>query len=185
MDMKRQSKLLSLILRHDPAKAGLELQPGGWVKTDDLLAGLARLKRPMSEAQLHKLVETSDKKRFTLSEDGLMIRAAQGYSTKVDMKMSPITPPALLYHGTATRFLGVILAEGLKPMSRQHVHLSADIETATKVGARHGKPVILKVKSEEMNQAGQPFYQADNGVWLTDKVAPEFLELNNEKESEK
>ena len=185
MDMKRQSKLLSLILRHDPAKAGLELRPGGWVKTEDLLAGLARLKRPMSDTQLRELVETNDKKRFSLSEDGSLIRAAQGHSTKVDMKMSPVTPPTMLFHGTATRFLEAILAGGLKPMSRQHVHLSADIETATKVGMRHGKPTIMRVRSEEMHQMGRLFYQADNGVWLTDKVAPEFLELNDERGREK
>ena len=144
-DLKRKSKLLSLILRHDPAKAGLTLDASGWVLIDDLLSGLDRIKRPISRELLEKVVKDNDKKRFTISDDGLRIRAAQGHSVSVSLGLEAVVPPDELYHGTATRFLDAILSSGLKPMSRQHVHLSADIVTATKVGQRHGKVAILNI----------------------------------------
>ena len=144
---KSESKLLSLVLRHAPEKAGLTLGDGGWVAIDDLLTGLAGMGKSMTRERLEHIVETNDKKRFTLSENGKMIRAAQGHSIKVTVDYAPETPPKTLFHGTAMRFLDAIMTEGLKPMSRQHVHLSADIETARKVGMRHGKPVILSVAS--------------------------------------
>ena len=176
-----ESKLLSLVLRHAPEKAGLVLGDGGWVAVDALLSGLGKLGKPMSRERLAYIVETNDKKRFTLSHDGEMIRAAQGHSVKIEVGYKPVTPPDALFHGTATRFLDAILAEGLKPMSRQHVHLSADIQTARKVGTRHGAPVILHVASGRMHAAGVAFYQADNGVWLADAVAPEFLSLSDKE----
>ena len=141
--IKQRSKLLSLILRHKPERAGLRLGEGGWVEIDDLLAGLFAMNKRMTRDQLLEVVETNDKKRFTISEDGKRIRAAQGHTVNVDLKLKPVTPPDVLYHGTATRFLGSIQKEGLKPMNRDHVHLSADLETAIKVGMRHGKIVML------------------------------------------
>jgi putative RNA 2'-phosphotransferase len=83
----------------------------------------------------------------------------------------------VLYHGTATRFVESILSEGLKPQVRQQVHLSADEATAWRVGQRHGKPAILKVEALRMHAKGFKFFLADNGVWLTDQVPPEFLAL--------
>lgn len=174
--LKRKSKLLSLILRHDPAKAGLTLDQGGWVIIDDLLAGLAHINRPISRETLDAIVAENDKKRFSISNDGTRIRAAQGHSVSIDMAFDPVTPPDVLYHGTASRFLNTIQAEGLKPMSRQYVHLSANIETARKVGQRHGKPVILGVNARAMHEAGHAFYKADNGVWLTDLIPPNWLD---------
>lgn len=175
-NLKRQSKLLSLILRHDPAKAGLELGEGGWVRVDDLLKGIANMGRGMSRARLEEVVAENDKKRFTLSDDGEMIRAAQGHSVEIALNLQPKLPPPSLYHGTATRFLEAILEDGLKPMSRQHVHLSQDVETAVKVGSRHGKPVVLIIDTRAMRSRGMEFYQADNGVWLTNAVSPEYFE---------
>ena len=129
----------------------------------------------MERAVLEEIVATSDKKRFTLSEDGKRIRAAQGHSVEVALGIEPVVPPETLYHGTATRFLEPIRAEGLKPGSRQQVHLSADEVTAHAVGTRHGKPAILRVAAGDMHRAGHAFYRADNGVWLTDAVPPQFL----------
>ena len=177
MDDKKLSKRLSLILRHQPEKAGLALGDGGWVGVDALLAGLESIGWGMSVEDLHRIVETNEKKRFTLSENGDLIRAAQGHSVEIINDLSPLAPPGVLFHGTATRFLNAILDEGLKQMSRQHVHLSADMETARKVGQRHGKPVILIVAAERMHVDGAVFYQADNGVWLTGQVSPEYLTL--------
>lgn len=175
MPKAASSKLLSLILRHKPEHAGLTLGPGGWVAVDDLLAGLKTLGQPLSREALHQIVDSNDKKRFTLSDDGSQIRAAQGHSVAVQMGYAAKTPPAHLFHGTARDRLDVIFAEGLKPMSRQHVHLSLDAETATRVGARHGKPVVLTVQSGAMAEVEHAFFEADNGVWLTDHVPPAYL----------
>lgn len=179
-NMKQTSKLLSLILRHDPAKAGLSLGPGGWVSIAELLTGLNRLNRPISRQELETLAAENDKKRFSISRDGQRIRAAQGHSADVDLDLEPMTPPKTLFHGTTAKVLGAIMAEGLKPMSRQHVHLSLDIATAKTVGSRRGKPVILRVNSGSMHENGLAFYRADNGVWLTHSVAPEWIEKDDE-----
>ena len=177
MNTKKHSKRLSYILRHAPEEVGLTLGEGGWVAVADLLTGLATKGWGITAEELNEVVATNDKKRFTLSDDGLRIRAAQGHSVNIKSDLAPIEPPEFLYHGTATRFLDPILAEGLKPMSRQHVHLSLDIETATKVGQRHGKPAILIVAAADMAKAGIHFYRADNGVWLTASIAPQYLRV--------
>lgn len=174
-DLISGSKFLSLVLRHDPGKVGLVLDDQGWVSVAELLAKCEQAGKPIGRERLLEIVSTNDKSRFTLSPDGLRIRAAQGHSVPVELGLQPVAPPAFLFHGTATRFLDSILREGLKPQSRQQVHLSADSETATKVGQRHGKPVVLRVDAGRMFEAGHAFIQADNGVWLTDRVPPEFL----------
>jgi putative RNA 2'-phosphotransferase len=180
VSLVRDSKLLSLVLRHAPEKAGLTLGDGGWVKVSDLLAGLSNMNRPITPHRLEKIVADNDKKRFTISEDGLRIRAAQGHSIKIKHDFKKVTPPVYLYHGTATRFVESIKKTGLKPMSRQHVHLSIDEETATKVGQRHGKPIILTVSSISMSENNHDFYLSDNGVWLTDYVPVEYISLKQE-----
>jgi putative RNA 2'-phosphotransferase len=174
-DLTRESKFLSYVLRHEPGSIGLTLGENGWVAVDELLAKAAAAGRPIDRATLEEIVATSDKKRFTLSDDGSRIRAAQGHSVTVELGVEPVAPPETLYHGTATRFLGSIRVEGLKPGSRQQVHLSSDAATATAVGQRHGKPVVLRVAAGEMHRRGFAFYRADNGVWLTDRVPPKFL----------
>lgn len=168
------SKFLSLVLRHQPDVAGLTLDAEGWAEIDALLAAAPR-RLGLSRARLEEIVVTNDKKRFQISEDGRRIRAVQGHSVVVDLALAPLAPPELLFHGTATRFLAAILQEGLKPGSRRHVHLSADAATARRVGARHGAPVVLEVEAAAAHEAGQSFYQAENGVWLTEPLAPEFL----------
>jgi putative RNA 2'-phosphotransferase len=174
-DLKSQSKFLSYVLRHAPDSIGLTLDEGGWVDVAVLLEKAAAAGKPIARAVLEEIVTTSDKKRFTLSEDGTRIRAAQGHSVEVALGLERVVPPETLYHGTATRFLESIRAEGLKPGSRQQVHLSADEVIAHAVGTRHGKPAILRVAAGDMHRAGHAFYRADNGVWLTDAVPPQFL----------
>lgn len=171
----RISKTLSLWLRHKPEAGGLRLSPEGWAETEDVLKALQDRNLPGDPDTLNRVVETNDKKRFELSADGRLIRARQGHSVEMDLALEPVAPPDILFHGTVERFLPAILSEGLKPMKRQHVHLSGDRETARRVGARRGKPVILTVASGEMAKAGHSFYLSTNGVWLTDTVAPEFL----------
>ena len=178
-DKKSQDKLskfISLVLRHHPDAAGIALDEHGWAEVDDLLAGLKRTGRPIDRALLEKIVAEDEKGRYRFDESGSRIRANQGHSIPVNLELEPIEPPEFLYHGTASRFLGSILQEGLKPMGRQYVHLSQDLETAKKVGARHGIPVLLKVESGRMYREGQCFYQSENGVWLTEKVDCRYLE---------
>lgn len=171
------SKFLSLVLRHDPGMIGITLDPNGWVPVDELLSAAARAGKPITREQLDEVVATNDKKRFAFSPDGTLIRASQGHSVDVDLGLAPVEPPERLFHGTATRSVEAIRAEGLVRQSRQHVHLSPDEETALRVGQRHGKPVVLIVRAGQMHRDGHPFYQSDNGVWLTASVPPEYLEI--------
>lgn len=130
---------------------------------------------PADWERLLHVVETNDKSRFELSSDGARIRARQGHSVKVDADWTPASPPAQLYHGTIARFWTTIETEGLKPMKRHHVHLSGDIETATRVGQRRGQPIILKINAAALAEAGEPFLVTSNGVWLVNRVLPQFL----------
>lgn len=173
--MSRDSKFLSRVLRHEPELVGLSLGPGGWVRVDDLLRGMKRAGHRITRDDLGHIVAENDKRRFTLSEDGRRIRAAQGHSVAVDLDLPAIAPPGDLFHGTASANLDAIWAEGINPGRRQHVHLSGDPETATRVGQRHGKSVVLRIASGKMYEDGHQFWQADNGVWLTEHVAPQYL----------
>jgi len=178
MDSKqatRLSKFLSLHLRHTPAAIGLTLQEGGWVKVADLLAACAAHGTPISKSELTEIVEGSDKQRFAFDADGRRIRAQQGHSVEVDLLLLPAVPPPVLYHGTAPAALPAIRREGLLKMKRHHVHLSPDEETARRVGARRGQPIILTVDAAAMHAAGLVFYESGNGVWLVDEVPPQYL----------
>jgi putative RNA 2'-phosphotransferase len=178
IDQIRLSKFLSFVLRHKPDAISLTLGPEGWVNIDELIGKADAAGTRFDRNDLLHVVATSDKKRFSVSEDGLRIRAAQGHSVPVELGLLPQKPPAVLYHGTATRFLDSIRLHGLKPQARQQVHLSIDEATAQRVGQRHGKPIVLKVDAGEMHVAGIQFYRADNGVWLTNEVPPKFLRID-------
>lgn len=174
-DTIQTSKFLSLILRHEPEKVGLKLGEAGWVGVDELLAAVSRHGKTLTLEQLRHIVATSDKKRFTFSEDGTRIRANQGHSVEVDLQYAPQTPPEFLYHGTATRFLDGIRKDGLQKMERHDVHLSAETKVTLQVGSRHGKPVLLTIRAGEMHRAGHVFRCSTNGVWLVSHVPPEFI----------
>lgn len=170
------SKFLSLVLRHQPEVVGMELDEEGWLDIAQLIDAANQHGKRLSLELLHEVVATNDKKRFALSEDGLRIRASQGHSvTGVDLKLAEKTPPTTLYHGTVAAFIESIRSTGLEKRSRNHVHLSADEETATKVGSRRGKPIILRVDAAAMHQGGHCFYVSANGVWLVDAVPLSFL----------
>ncbi|MBK1828190.1 RNA 2'-phosphotransferase [Haloferula rosea] len=177
MNNLRLSKLLSLVLRHDPEHLGLQLDSGGWVDVDELLARLSTGSGEVTREHLEMVVSENNKQRFAFSGDGQRIRANQGHSIRVDLGLTPQEPPEILYHGTATRFLDSIREKGVIPGSRQHVHLSQDEPTAVAVGRRHGKPVVLVVRSGEMHREGLSFFLSKNGVWLTDRVARRYLAL--------
>jgi putative RNA 2'-phosphotransferase len=169
------SKYLSKHLRHEPQRLGLELAPGGWVLVETLLTACARHRFPVSREELDEVVATNEKQRFAFDPSGTLIRANQGHSVEVDLQLEATPPPALLYHGTGEKTADVIRRTGLQKMARHHVHLSIDIPAATKVGARHGPPVIFAVDAAAMHQAGHLVYCSANGVWLTDEVPPQYL----------
>ncbi|MFP1734519.1 RNA 2'-phosphotransferase [Lonsdalea quercina] len=171
------SKFLSYVLRHKPEAIGLSLDNEGWAIISDLILCSVKEGYTLDDNLLHDIVDSSDKKRFTISDDGLRIRAAQGHSTQqVNIAYTEKKPPDILYHGTASRFISAIREHGLIPLSRQYVHLSPDEDTAIQVGQRHGKPVVLKIKALNMYEQGFKFFQADNGVWLTDTVPYRFIQ---------
>ena len=147
-------KYLAKYLRHAPHELGLELQAGGWVPVDDLLAAAEKNGFPISSDELVVCVETNDKQRFAFDVSGELIRANQGHSVEVDLQLEEQEPPEFLYHGTVERFLSSILEADLIRGKRHHVHLSKDVETARKVGSRRGKPVILTVDAGRMNRDG-------------------------------
>ncbi len=180
MDDKRRvriSKFMSLVLRHEPEKANLTLEPGGWVLIDDLLAGCAAAGLQFTRNELETVVELCNKQRFAIDETDTKIRANQGHSTEVDLQLEPVEPPAELFHGTADLNLEAVLRDGLFKMARHHVHLSPDLDTAKTVGSRHGKPAILVVDAANMRADGHVFYQSANGVWLVDHVPPQYLRV--------
>jgi putative RNA 2'-phosphotransferase len=169
------SKKLSYWLRHRPDEAELQLDGSGWASVDGVLRALARDRAPLDWDGLLREVETNDKQRFELSSDGSLIRARQGHSVDVEGDWILALPPDRLWHGTVERFLAEIFAEGLKPMVRHHVHLSADAAVAERVGRRRGSPVVLLIDARRLVEDGQPFWIAGNGVWLTASVPPSAL----------
>jgi putative RNA 2'-phosphotransferase len=171
----RTSKFLSRHLRHRPDALGLELQDGGWVDVQDLLDAAARHGQPITRAELEEVVAQNDKQRFSFDASGTRIRASQGHSVDVDLGLQPIAPPTVLYHGTGAQTAPTIEREGLRRMRRDHVHLSAELETARRVGARHGRPVVFEVAAGALHADGILFFRSDNGVWLVNAVPPRYV----------
>lgn len=169
------SKFLSLVLRHRPELIHLELDTHGWTNVSDLIKKMNNYGKHIDLATLKLVVENCNKQRFAFSPEGDKIRANQGHSIKVDLGYTPQIPPAILYHGTAKKYVDSIYSKGLNKRKRHHVHLSSDIATASKVGQRHGTLVIFKVLAIAMQEDGFDFFVADNGVWLTDHVPSQYL----------
>ncbi len=181
MDKKlvRTSKFLALVLRHEPQRIGLALDEGGWASVLELIERASSAGVTLTADSLKEVVEQDDKGRFSLSEDGLRIRAVQGHSLPVDLGLDAVEPPRVLYHGTAKRFLTGIRDQGLASRGRQHVHLSPDEQTARRVGQRHGKSVVLRIQSGEMCADGYEFFLSENSVWLTGEVPPQYIDFSN------
>ena len=178
MDKRRQtriSKFLCYLLRHHPDSIGVRLDGDGWADVSELLQGAEHNGLRITLEELQLVVKENDKQRFSLSEDGLSIRANYGHSFLVDLGYSPMVPPDVLYHGTAARNPKSIHAKGLTKCNRYYVHLSPDAETAMRVGQRHGKPIVIEVQSERMHTDGYKFYLSTSTVWLAENVPPEYL----------
>ncbi|HEX8021671.1 RNA 2'-phosphotransferase [Mucilaginibacter sp.] len=171
----RLSKFLSLVLRHQPELIGIKLDEQGWVAVDELLQKAGAHGNDITPEVLNHIVGTNAKKRFAFDDTRQKIRASQGHSVDVELGYEPQTPPDVLYHGTGSQSVDAILQTGLEKRSRQHVHLSSELETAIKVGQRHGKSVVLTVAAGEMHHLGHKFYLSENKVWLTDFVPTDFI----------
>lgn len=171
------SKFMSLVLRHKPQEIGLQLDENGWTSVSDFLEKMNTKENNLDFESLEEIVATNDKKRFAFNDDKTKIRASQGHSVTIDLALQEIVPPEILFHGTVEKFISEIKSKGLLKMSRQHVHLSKDEETAIKVGSRRGNPIILIVDCVKMHQDGFKFYQSENGVWLTDEVPANYIKF--------
>ncbi|TDW46040.1 putative RNA 2'-phosphotransferase [Flavobacterium sp. 270] len=176
-EIKSTSKFLSLVLRHSPETIHLKLDENGWANVEELITKCNQHQKKIDLELLNIVVETNDKKRFTFNEDKTKIRASQGHSIEVELNLKEALPLEFLYHGTVEASIHGIKEKGLQKMSRQHVHLSKDKETAIKVGSRRGKPIILKVEARRMQEAGFKFYLSENEVWLTDEVPAKYIEF--------
>lgn len=172
------SKYISLILRHKPEVIGITLDEHGWADVDALIKGISKT-HTLTRELLEEIVSTDDKQRYSFNDDKTLIRANQGHSVPVDVEFEAAVPPEYLYHGTGEKYVLSINQHGLIPKSRLYVHLSADIDTALKVGSRHGKPFVYRVESGQMAKDGYVFYLSVNGVWLTKNVPEKYLRFEN------
>jgi putative RNA 2'-phosphotransferase len=172
------SRYLSKHLRHSPERIGIQLAPGGWVPVRELLAACRKYNFAIQLAELKEVVAQNDKQRFSFDETGTLIRANQGHSVEIDLQLEPAVPPDILYHGTGSGAVESIFQQGISKMSRHHVHLSIDIQTARKVGARHGNPAVFTVDAAAMQRDGHTFYCSENNVWLVDFVPPNYLKVS-------
>ena len=179
MSQQNTSRFISLILRHKPEIIGITLDEHGWADVEALIRGISAC-QPLDMAMLERIVAEDDKQRYSFNADKTKIRANQGHSIPVDVELTALTPPPILYHGTAEKYVASIKMQGLIPKSRLYVHLSDNPETALNVGNRHGKAVVYTVASREMAQNGYVFYRSVNGVWLTKTVPVQYLNRNGE-----
>ena len=177
--LESTSKYLSLILRHKPETIGIKLDEHGWADVDELIAGIGKT-HDFSMDILEEIVRTDTKQRYSFNDDKTLIRANQGHSIAVDVELEKVEPPEYLYHGTGEKYRNSIDQFGLISKSRLYVHLSGDIETAINVGKRHGKPIVYRVSSGEMQKGGYEFFRSVNGVWLTKAVPVKYLEVIKE-----
>lgn len=168
------SKYIALILRHKPETIGISLDEHGWANVDELIHGINK-EYPFTFDNLETIVNTDDKQRYSFNEDKTLIRANQGHSIPVDVELEEATPPDVLWHGTGEKYVDSIDQQGLISKSRLYVHLSSDIDTAIKVGSRHGKPVVYAVDCKSMAKDGYKFYLSVNKVWLTKSVPVRYL----------
>ena len=175
MSLKDTSRFISLILRHKPEVIGITLDERGWANVDELIAGVART-RVFNMEMLEEIVRSDEKMRYSFNEDKTKIRAYQGHSVHVDVELTELPPPPLLYHGTGEKYVPSIEKTGLIPKTCLYVHLSSEYATVQNVGSRHGKPVVFKVDTERMAKDGHKFFLSENGVWLTKSVPAEYLE---------
>lgn len=173
MNLDRKSRLLIKALRHTPEELKLKLDKKGFTDVSKVLQSLE-----LTKDELDVIVDTNNKKRFEYNEDQSKIRASQGHSLsglEIHRDWKEYVPTGVLYHGSSVSSMMKIWQDGLKPMTRTHVHLSKDKQVAFTVGARHGTPLIFSVHADQMYRDGYRFYESANGVILVDSVPPKYL----------
>ncbi len=181
--MEKTSRFISFILRHKPEAIGISLDEHGWADVEDLIDGINRSGGHTLDMEgLEEIVRTDEKQRYSFNEDHSLIRANQGHSIPVDVELEEKTPPDVLWHGTGEKYVSSIDKQGLIPKSRLYVHLSTDMETAQKVGSRHGKPVIYRIDCRKMAEDGYSFFLSANHIWLTKAVPAVYLKRKEEEE---
>ena len=174
------SRFISLILRHKPQVIGITLDEHGWADVKELIDGVNRSEgHYLDQELLEEIVRTDEKQRYSFNEDHSLIRANQGHSIPVDVELEKRTPPDILWHGTGEKYVASIKEGGLLPKTRLYVHLSSDMETAKKVGSRHGKPVVFRVDCRQMEQDGYAFFLSANNIWLAKEVPAAYLTMEN------
>ncbi|MBQ9063744.1 MAG: RNA 2'-phosphotransferase [Eubacterium sp.] len=175
------SRFISLILRHKPETIGITLDEHGWADVQELIDGINHSGGHFLDMEgLEEIVRSDEKQRYSFNEDHTLIRANQGHSIPVDVELEEKTPPDVLWHGTGEKYVDSIDAQGLIPKSRLYVHLSSDVETAMKVGSRHGRPVIYEIDCKQMSQDGYRFFESANHIWLTKKVPVKYLKRSSQ-----
>lgn len=175
------SKFLSLVLRHQPETIGIRLDQNGWTDVNELIEKANNYGIQFDRGKLNHIVATNSKTRFAFNDTLDKIRASQGHSVEIELGYTNQKPPEILYHGTGEKSVLSIIDIGLEKRCRQHVHLSGDIETALKVGQRHGKPFVFMVLAKQMFNDKFEFFISDNGVWLTDNVPTKYLKPTDDK----
>ena len=171
--MSRVARILSHMLRHAPKQHGMVMDNNGRVAITPILEYLS-----IDMDTLTHIVDTNNKKRFTITEDGLYIYATNGHSVNVDLQLKEYEEvPNELFHGTCEKSLDVIMREGIKPMGRLHVHMTESFDTAIRTGARHGSPIVLSVNAGKMKHDGYGIFKLENGVWLTDYILPKYINI--------
>lgn len=178
---RKISKFLSYVLRHNPGKIGIQLDEAGWVPVNELVDQSRKHGMRFTKEDIKEVIRQSDKPRFIFSNDDRYIRATYGHSVPAELGYEPTEPPQWLYHGTAERNIESIRQSGIQPQNRQFVHLSVDKQTATQVGQRHGKPVVLTISAKTMYNDGHTFYRSDAGIWLTKQVPPSYISRQTER----
>lgn len=175
MNLTGISKFISFILRHNKGEVDIKVDEHGWCNVEELIGVVAERNKGFNMAMLERIVAEDSKNRYSFNDDKTLIRANQGHSIAVDLDLKPVKPPTVLYHGTASRFLDNIKKDGIKSMSRNHVHMSDSIENAFNIGKRHGHPIVLEIDTESMYKDKYNFYRSENGVWLTDFVPEKYI----------
>ena len=173
---KDVGRFLSRVLRHEPQSIGLALDAQGWAEIDELVERASAHGVRLTRDLILRVAATSDKQRLACDGAG-RIRANHGHTVAIDLGIEPSEPPEILFHGTAASSVASIKVEGLVPGVRQYVHLSVDSATATSVGRRRGRPVVLRVAAGRMWSAGYKFVRSASAVWLTSVVPAEFIQF--------
>ena len=174
---RRLGQVLTLLLRPRPARVPIQVDDEGYADLGEIMRILHGLPnfRWATRSDVDAVVSTSGRRRFEIA--GNRIRALYGHTT-FRPTYEPVTPPDVLYHGTAPENLAAIRREGLRPMERQYVHLAATPETGRSIALRHtAEPVILRIDAAAAYADGIAFYHPVPEIYLCDKLPAQYVSV--------